>query len=165
MKKPEGLKRMLIEAVPQLRRAPESLSMFIDKGRIAARATGSLSFEHRYTLNIVVQDFGGDVDMLFVPLLAWIAEQQPDLLDRGEQEPFSFESELLDDDCSDLSIFVELTERVRVERTPEGLKVTHLDDRRPEDSFPGVCGVPLWQGLFDDGAEVIESNAVGSSGA
>jgi len=150
MKKPESLKTLLIASVPGLKDKPENLAMFIDKGRIAARLTGSLSFEYRYTVNVVVQDFAGDVDVLFVPLLAWVADQQPDLLERDQQEPFSFESEILDGDLADISIDLELTERVKVERTDEGLVVTHLDEPSRADEFDDVTGVRLWAGILDD---------------
>lgn len=150
MKKPESLKALLLASVPGLADKPENLSMFIDKGRIAARLTGSLSFEYRYTVNVVVQDFSGDVDALFVPLLAWVADQQPDLLERDQQEPFSFESEILDGDLADISIDLELTERVKVARTDDGLVVTHLDEPCRADEFADVRGVKLWQLLLDD---------------
>lgn len=151
MKKPDSLRTMLLQAVPFLAGDPTKLSLFIDQGRVAARATGSLSFEYRYKLNLLVMDYAGDVDALMVPILAWIAEQQPDLLERGEQEPFTFESEILDADSADVSIEIELTERVIVERQPKGLKVTHLDEPSRADAFPDVEGVRLWQGLLDDG--------------
>lgn len=150
MKKPESLRALLLATVPGLKEHPENLSMFIDKGRIAARLTGSLSFEYRYSVNVVVQDYAGDVDALFVPLLAWVADQQPDLLERDQQEPFSFESEILDGDVADVSIDLELTERVKVTLTPGGPVVTHLDEPSRADEFADVTGVRLWAGVLDD---------------
>jgi hypothetical protein len=162
VKKPESLKALLLDSVPGLKDKPENLAMFIDKGRIAARLTDSLSFEYRYTVNVVVQDYAGDVDALFVPLLAWVAEQQPDLLERDQQEPFSFESQILDGDLADVSIDLELTERVKVARTEEGLVVTHLDEPSRLDEFAGASGATLWAGILDDvtaGAIAIVSGA------
>ncbi|KQN29709.1 phage tail protein [Sphingomonas sp. Leaf38] len=151
MKKPEILRDLLFASVPTLAKKRENLSMFIDKGRIAARATGSLSFEYRYTLSIVVQDYAGDLDDLVVPILAWIAEYQPDLMERGEQEPFSFESEILDSDAADVEIGIELTERVKVERRDTGgTRVTHLPEPPRTDAFAGIGHVNLWQVVLDD---------------
>jgi hypothetical protein len=144
MKKPDGLRRLLLAAVPGLAADPSRLSMFIDKGKLSFRASGTLSFEYAYTLNIVVQDYAGDVDALMVPLLAWIAEQQPDLLERDPREPFTFESEILDSDAADVSIDLQLTEAVRV--TPKvggGFDTTHLDEPSRADEFEEVCGVTL----------------------
>jgi hypothetical protein len=150
VKKPESLKALLLASVPGLKDKPENLSMFIDKGRIAARLSGSLSFEYRYTVNVVVQDYAGNVDELFVPLLAWVADQQPDLLERDQQEPFSFDAEILDGDLADISIDLELTERVKVTRTEAGLLATHLDEPSRADAFDGVDGAVLWAGILDD---------------
>ena len=148
MKKPDGLRRLLLKAVPGLAADPSRLSMFIDKGSIGARA-GSLSFEYSYTLNIVLQDYSGEIDALMVPILAWIAEQQPDLLERDPRRPFTFESELLDSDAADVSIDLELTEAVRVVRLAEGgYQAAHLDEPSRDDAFPDVCGVNLWQLLL-----------------
>lgn len=151
MRKPDTLKALLLASIPALAERPENLLMFIDKGKVACRATRSLSFEYRYKLNIVVQDYAGDVDALFVPILAWVADNQPDLLERDQQEPFTFESEILDSDCADVSIDLELTERVRVDRLAGGgLSITHLDEPSRVDAFPGVDGVSLWQGVLAD---------------
>lgn len=146
MEKPEGLGRLLLSAVPGLADTPDRLQMFIDRGRIVSRATPSLAFETRYTLNIVIQDFAGDTNEVFVPLLAWIAEFQPDLLQKAGHEPFTFEAEILDGDAVDLSIDLELTERVGVQAAPEGgFTVEHFDEPRGLDEFAGVSGVSLWQ--------------------
>ncbi|HEY0626684.1 MAG TPA: phage tail protein [Allosphingosinicella sp.] len=148
MKKPEGLKRVLVQWVPGLADNPGNLSLFVDKGRIATRGTGSFAFEYRYELSIVVQDFAGDVSHICVPLLAWIAEQQSELLEK--KEPFTFERELLDTDLSDIEIKLELTEAVLVKPRASGepgFDVTYIEEKPPAalDEFPGVCGAFLWQ--------------------
>ncbi|WP_267382245.1 MULTISPECIES: phage tail protein [unclassified Sphingomonas] len=149
MKKPDALRKYLLAAVAALASKPENLSLFVDKGRIGARA-GSLSYEHRYTLNVVVQDYAGDIDKLFVPLLAWISDNQPELLQQDKQEPFSFEADLLDGELVDVSIDIELTERVLVERTADGTRVTALGEPNLSDVFDGVDPATPWTGLLDD---------------
>ncbi|USU08899.1 phage tail protein [Sphingomonadaceae bacterium OTU29MARTA1] len=153
MKKADDLKKLLLKSVASLAQSPENLTLFVDRGSIACRA-GSLSFEYRYTLNIVVQDFAGSIDTLIVPILGWIAENQPELLQKSDSQPFSFESEILDGDLSDVSIDIALSERVRI--TPgedahgkPGVHATHLDDTLPHDAFPGVCRVNLITGIVD----------------
>ncbi len=149
MKKPESLRQTLQMFVPALAADPSRLSIFVDKGRIAATA-GSLSLEYRYTANIVVQDYAGDVDDLMVPILAWIAQHQPELLQRIDQEPFRFESELLDADTADVSIFIDLDEAVRVSAKEGGGFTAERTDRAGDaDSF-GIGCVPLWQLLMGD---------------
>lgn len=153
MRKPDSLKRLLLQTVPQLAENPENLALYVDEGKVAARAGASLSFEYRYKLNLVAQDFAGDRNALVVPLLAWIAQVQPGLLDSPDAEPFTFECELLDADTADISITLNLTERVAVRpRAEGGYEVVHLDDPTPADldRFDGVCGVNLWQLFLRD---------------
>ena len=151
MHKPDALRALLLRVVDYLGKNPDALAMFVDGGRVAARAGGSLSFEYRYTLNIVIQDFAGDRDAIIVPLLAWIAQVQPDLLAKPDSEPFTFESELLDADLCDLSIKVELTERVAVTPRPGGgYDVNHLGEPSAADVFPGLCDQNLWQLFLHD---------------
>ncbi|ENG46082.1 P2 phage tail completion R family protein [Escherichia coli p0305293.12] len=45
-----------------------------------------MSFEKRYTLNVIVTDFTGDFDLLIVPVLAWLRENQPDIMTTDEAE-------------------------------------------------------------------------------
>ncbi|MBD8699024.1 phage tail protein [Sphingomonas sp. CFBP 13714] len=149
MKKPESLRQTLQMFVPALAADPSRLSIFVDKGRIAAGA-GSLSLEYRYTANIVVQDYAGDVDDLMVPILAWIAQHQPDLLQHTDQEPFRFESELLDAETADVSIFIDLDEAVRVSaKEGGGFIAERTEPAGDPDSF-GIRCVPLWQLLMGD---------------
>ncbi|WP_043157673.1 phage tail protein [Sphingomonas sp. STIS6.2] len=156
MKKLESLRAHLIASVPTIRNSPEKMEIFVDKGDVAVRA-GSLSFEYSYTASIWVQDHAGSVDTLLVPILAWIAANQPDLFEKGERKPFTFESELLDAETCDITITLALTELVRVEQEARGLKVTHLPEPVLLDQFAGVpTGTALWAGLIDDAAGGIE---------
>lgn len=156
MKKLEALRAHLVASVPTIGNSPEKLEIFVDKGDVAVRA-GSLSFEYSYTATIWVQDHVGSVDTLLVPTLAWIAANQPDLFEKGDRKPFTFESELLDAETCDITVSLNLTELVRVEQQARGLKVTHLPEPVLLDAFAGVpTGTNLWAGLIDDGSGVIE---------
>ncbi|MDH7641193.1 phage tail protein, partial [Sphingomonas oryzagri] len=142
MKKVDALRALLLKAVPGLAAKPENLSLFVDKGRLGAIRTQTLSFEYRYTATIVVQDYAGDVDAIFVPLLAWVATNQPDQLRRADGEPFGYQIELLDGESCDVEIQLDLTERVIVKQGDAGWSVTHLDDAPMLDTFPGVTPAP-----------------------
>jgi len=152
MNKPKGLRRLLLKTVPGLADNPERLQMSIERGAIGARAGASLSFEYRYTLTVTLLSFAGNVDAVMVPIVAWIAEQQPDLLRRADEQPFTFETEIQDEESADVSIDIDLTERVRVTpRDAGGYDVVHLDDDAPQpDRFPGVCRQNLWQLFLRD---------------
>lgn len=147
MTKIDSLRDLLLRAVPSLRANPETLSIFVDRGRVAARAGASLSFEYRYTANLVAQDFAGSPDEIIVPVLAWISRHQPELMAKPNGEPIAFEAELLDAETSDLSLTIELSERVTVESLPNGSRsIVHIDDDADTyDRFEGLCGANLWQ--------------------
>ncbi|UYY79216.1 phage tail protein [Sphingomonas sp. R1] len=150
MNKPDSLRCVLLAHVPQLRDDPSKLSLFVDKGRVAARP-GSLAFEYRYTLNLVVQDYAGSIDGLMVPILAWISEAQPDLLQANPQEPFRFESELLSAEAADVSVWIELSEIVIVQPLETGGFTTSHPEQAPlADAFDGVGCVSLLQLLLRD---------------
>jgi len=154
MLKPESLRQLLFATA--LVGQAEKLATFIDRGRVECRRGVNLTFKYHYTLNLVVQGYTGSPDALMIPILAWIAEQQPDLLDREPNEPFTFESELLDADTADVSIELELSELVLVERTGKSkFKATHVPEPVLTDAFPGVCGVSLVEGLLDDGMTIV----------
>jgi hypothetical protein len=143
--KPDQLRRVLLAHVPDLKANPDRLSLFIDKGRVMASA-GSLGFVCAYTLNVVVQDYSGDVPALLVPVLAWIAEAQPTLLQNADRQPFTFGAELMDEKAADVSIYIELTETVQVQANPEGgFTTVALPEPSLDDEFAGVCCVLLRQ--------------------
>ena len=55
MLKPKSLRQALYDAVPKLKANPDMLRIFIDSGVIGATLAASLSFENRYTLNVIVK--------------------------------------------------------------------------------------------------------------
>ena len=77
MLKPDSLRRALTDAVTVLKTNPDMLRIFVDNGSIASTLATSLSFEKRYTLNVIVTDFTGDFDLLIVPVLAWALLGEP----------------------------------------------------------------------------------------
>ena len=150
VKKLRSLGDMLLASVEQLAADPTRLSLFVDKGHVTIRP-GSLSFEYGYTASLWVQDFAGDVDLLLIPLLAWVGQHQPDLFESGKSQPFHYEAELLDKDRCDIMVTIELAERVLISREAGGLNAVHLDDSPMTDAFEGVPdNTMLWQGIGDD---------------
>ena len=131
MNKPSALRAHLLAAVPELHKNPDRLLVFIDNGTIRSTAAPGLSFEYSYTLNVILTDFAGHPDAVFIPLLTWLLRHQPELLtnlERGKTA-IAFEADVLDESKVDLSIKLPLTERVIVKRQPdESLLVSHPDE-------------------------------------
>lgn len=138
MRKADSLRAWLTAYLPDLKRHPDRLQIYTEGGSIAARRSRTLSFEYRFTLKALVTDYAGDTDALVVPLLAWIEKEQPDLLQRGEGDPFEFEADQLDAHRYDLLFSIELTEPVVVLPRPGGgFDVSH-PAHDFTDAFDGV---------------------------
>lgn len=139
MNKPNSLKAHLLAAVPELANSPDRLLVFIDNGSARTTVAPGLSFEYSYTLNVILTDFAGHPDAVFIPLLAWLMVNQNELLanqDKGK-DSISFEADVLDNSKVDLSIKLPLTERAIVTKLPDGrLEVTHPDEPQLEAFLP-----------------------------
>lgn len=114
MNKPQSLRSALNKSVPYVAENPDRLHLFVDSGQLVAASAASLSWEYRYTLNVVITDFTGDQNLLMAPVLLWLRENQPDALQNSEarEKLFSFEVDILANDRCDISIDLKLTERV-----------------------------------------------------
>lgn len=114
MNKPQSLRSALNKSVPYVADNPDRLHLFVDSGQLAATSATSLSWEYRYTLNVVITDFTGDQNLLMAPVLLWLRENQPDALQNSEarEKLFSFEVDILANDRCDISMDLKLTERV-----------------------------------------------------
>lgn len=114
MNKPQSLRSALNKSVPYVAENPDRLHLFVDSGQLVAASAASLSWEYRYTLNVVITDFTGDQNLLMAPVLLWLRENQPDALQNSEarEKLFSFEVDILANDRCDISMDLKLTERV-----------------------------------------------------
>lgn len=120
MYKPQSLLAHLQAAVPALRTSPDQLSMLVREGRIVAAGAASLSFEYQFTVQLVALDFAEHPDALVVPILAWLRVHEPEMIDNPDMRAKSlrFEAAYLNRKAVDLSIEIDLTERVVVARRP-----------------------------------------------
>lgn len=153
MLKPKSLRNALEKAVPVLKNNPDMLRVFIDNGTVASTLAASLSFEHQYTLNLIVTDYRGDLDLLIVPINAWLRENQPDIMttDEGKQRGFTYLADINSDDSMDISINLHLTERTVVKQVDKILHVQHLSEPplpipvdRPTDLYINGERVSHW---------------------
>lgn len=141
MHKLKSLRQALIDAVPQLRANPERLRMTVGSGNIDARLAASLSFEKQYELKVNVSGFSGDSEGIFVPVLAWLRENQPDIftLDEGRKKGYLFQVVFNDDETSDISFSLQLTERILVSENQGTLLATYS----PEPPLPEPVTRPM----------------------
>ncbi len=153
MLKPKSLRSVLEQAAPVLCNNPDMLRVFIDNGTIATTLAASLSFEHQFTLNLIVTDWCGELDLLIVPMNAWLRENQPDIMttDEGKRQGFSYFADLNNNGSIDISFSLRLTERVVVTQIDQALHINHLDEpplpipaERPTDLYINGELVSQW---------------------
>lgn len=154
MLKPQLLRKVLADSVPLLQRNPDSLNVFIDSGRIVSTLASSLSFEYQYRLNMVITDYTDDIDLLVVPMLEWLRLNEPDIMATKEkqQEGFTFKADVISDAACDISIDLQLSERVIVRRVDGALHVEHVgenplpeDDAQPVRLYAGGSLISEWR--------------------
>lgn len=135
MIKPGSLRAAITAAVPSLKTDPDKLLVFADAGNIVASAVKSLSFEYRYTLNLILTDFAGDADQVMIAILAWVKVNQSELCDNADlrKTGISFEVDHLNQTTCDLSIKLALTEAVKVTQDSTGAyHAAHPQEQVPE---------------------------------
>ncbi|GAB5098707.1 phage tail protein [Caballeronia sp. HLA56] len=135
MIKPSSLRAALAAALPTLAENPDKLTVFIDQGSIAATGGNSSSFEYRYTLNVLVLDYAGDADEVFVAVVDWVRTHQRDLVTNWNQREsgITYEIDILGNDAADVSIKLQLTESVVV-KVENGVRtVIHVDDSQTDE--------------------------------
>lgn len=142
MIKPDSLRAAITAALPDLKKNPDRLLVFVDGGKIVKTGTKSLSFEYQYTLNLILTDFAGDPDVVMVALLAWLQVNQRELFDNFTRQGtgIAFEVDHLNHKTIDLDIKVALTEAVDVATGTDGKHtMTHRQEPVPEWTIDGLA--------------------------
>ncbi|WP_395490328.1 phage tail protein [Cedecea davisae] len=135
MHKQASLKKVLTEAVPGVATNPSMMRIFADEGSIDATIAASLSFVKRYTLNVIVTDYTGDIDYILVPVLKWVRTHQSDIMTttEGQKRGFTWFADINNDSSIDISISLRLTERTIVRETDDGaLHVSYAPEPQEE---------------------------------
>lgn len=114
-----------------------NLQLFIDDGQIIATGAGGLSFEFRYTLNIIATDFKDDLAQLITPIQAYLRTNQPEIFENPQRREgaFKFILDYNNNNTVDVSFEIQMTERVIVKQDNENNENVILH-YKPE---------PVWQ--------------------
>lgn len=148
MLKPASIRAAITAAVPQLQQNPQALHVFIEAGSLRSTMSGGLSCEYSYTLSVTVTDYAGHADALFIPILAWLRYQQPEMLLNPElmRDGFTFEVDFLDHAKCDIQIKLKLTERVKVTlslaQDASGQRVDVPDSLRGPGTLASITHLP-----------------------
>lgn len=132
------LRAALMEAMPELKRSPKNLIMWVDRGKVQSRDTADFSFAFEFQLNVLLVEFAGDIAAFALAILIWLRTNQPDLFAMGA-DAFDFEVDILDNGKSDVQIRLQLRQNVEATITPGGVTTTYLPE--PDPLFPD--GLPF----------------------
>lgn len=102
MLKTDSLREAMTRSCRWCQANPEKFTIFVESGNI--ETTGETpSFVYRYQMVMFVMDYAGELDDLTLPLLAWLSENQPQLLLNPERnQDIKFSAVINDDDSADL---------------------------------------------------------------
>jgi P2 phage tail completion protein R (GpR). len=146
MNKPKSLREALTIALPEIRQNPERLQIFIESGQLAATQAQNFSFIYHYTLSVLIIDFSNHVDTIFIPLMVWLREYQPDLLTGQPDGGIGFDAEIVSNTATDIEIKLKLTETVVVTAENGKLVSRHL----PEPPLMDTTGDTGWEMLANE---------------
>jgi hypothetical protein len=136
MNKVQSVRLALNDAIPDLVDNPDKLLVFADTGSIIASMAATSSFDYAFTLNVILQDFTGDADVVFSAIVRWMrANEAAALLNVDTREQaITFEADFTDQTTVDLSIKLKLTESVVV--NDDGT-MAHVVEPKPNYDMPG----------------------------
>lgn len=123
MKKLADLRTHILTNVPGLKSNPDKLLTFIEDGNIEFWPGSNLSHMYTLPIRLIITDFTGNVDDIILPILSWLQVREPGF---DPANTISFEAELLNNNSYDISITVNITERVIVTSTEAGLVADHV---------------------------------------
>ena len=137
MIKPERLRHIITQSVPYFANNPEQLQLFYANGNIYTTGASSLSYQYHYDLEIIVTDFPDHPDLLFVPIMEFVREQQAELLyNPDSQQKIKFEIDPNNHKSYDIYVKIPLTERVIVRQEGDEYQVHHAAEPQPTDWQP-----------------------------
>ena len=120
MKKPTELRKALTAALPELKRNPDRLVIWVEDGAIRARQTEDASFSFEYPLSVLLREIQTDIAVIVHAINRWLRVNQPDLLAAGNRDSFKFETDILDNGTADIVFTLDLVEAVKVAEDPAG---------------------------------------------
>lgn len=137
MIKPDRLRELLTQTIDFFKTNPDKLILQFDKGKIKSKGSKSHSFEYHYDLELIVVDFPYHPDVLVVPVLTFVRNEQWELLHNPEnQDKIEFEIDRNNNESYDIYIRLPLTERVIVKEEDGHFISTHVAEPNIADVSP-----------------------------
>lgn len=126
MKKLQDLREYLLSKIPDLSRNPDQILTFVENGKIKfspGHWYGNYSHNYQMPARIIITDWRKPVDDIVLPLLEWMNVREPGF---NPETAISFECEIIDKETVDISLTIEITERVIVKYADGKQSVEHV---------------------------------------
>lgn len=154
MQKLDSLRTAIATAIPELKRSPENLRIWIERGAGRCQGTRTDAFGFAYQANVLIVEMATDLAVLALAIFRWLRVNQPDLLS-PRTDGFAFDADILDNGSADVLIQIQLTENVTVAPVEGGGDIlAYLPEPDPlfvdDGGFAGVDPVPPLAGVDID---------------
>ena len=131
MKKPQLLREYLLKALPDLPTDQDRLRIVADQGSMQSLLTTGYSFEMSYKLEILLTECVIEPEVIALVIFTWLREHQSEFMANHakSKEAITFESEIIDNEKSDIYFSVNLSERIIVKKTEDDqLEISYPDE-------------------------------------
>lgn len=98
---------------------PEQVNTTVTEGKVvfygAGEPSSAIAFSREYTVQVLINAWGGDADKLDAAIVWWCCLYQPELV--GREHGYGFEAEVINSETINLCILLPLTETARYDST------------------------------------------------
>lgn len=139
MRKIDTLKDAIFACLPELKRDPDRIRIWIERGTAKSTQTDSRAMTSAFQLNVLIVEMASDMHVLFLAIFEWMRVNQPDLL-TPTGEAISFDADILDNRTADVLLQLQLDQAVGA--APDGsggYTIAYLPERNPPD--PDVLSI------------------------
>ena len=153
MKKPNQLRKILEQSHQDFVKNPDRLQLYVDGGQVVATGSTSLSFEYRYTLNIIITDFSFDIASLIVPINAYLRKNQPEQDENPQRRDnaFKFHRVYNNNNTADVSFEIQLTERVVSKKDGNNVQIHYAKEPVWDEPTRVKVYLENWDSLIFEG--------------
>lgn len=141
MRKIDTLRDAIFDALPELKRDPDRVRLWIERGTAKSTLTTGQGLVLTFQLNVLVTEMASDLTVLALAVFRWMRTNQPDLMVPGH-EGIAFDADILDKDTADVLLQLQLDQAVSATaREDGGFDLQYQGERDP---------------LFDDVLSIID---------
>ena len=148
MKKPQALREYLLKSLPDLPIDQDRLRIVADQGSMQCLLTSGYSFEMSYKLEILLTECVIEPEVIALVIFTWLKEQQSELMANHakSKEAITFETEIIDNEKSDIYFSINLSERIIVEKNDDGQLSISYPDEPTYTAFEDASNVQVIRG-------------------